>query len=247
MKKFFLFTLLSLFVVNSFAQSNYAPEPRGYRVLVSVFAGPTIDWVQPSTSDYSRIGVAPGFRVGIPVEINLTDRENFYFTTGVQLKFDHTVLNLPERYTILETETSSTNISTIADRHFSRLYLTIPTGVKMKTAISSRNILGFNVGLYHSLFFWGKTFDQFKSKTLSPKFSVTTDNEDDHYAAMFKESLYAGIGYEYKIQHNLRSYFYVNYVFTFTNFFAPNQLNQVSNLPEKALSHGLEFIVGIGL
>ena len=150
--KSFLFTLLSLFVVNSFAQSNYAPEPRGYRVLVSVFAGPTIDWVQPSTSDYSRIGVAPGFRVGIPVEINLTDRENFYFTTGVQLKFDHTVLNLPERYTILETETSSTNISTIADRHFSRLYLTIPTGVKMKTAISSRNILGFNVGLYHSLF-----------------------------------------------------------------------------------------------
>ncbi|HNY62445.1 MAG TPA: outer membrane beta-barrel protein [Bacteroidales bacterium] len=246
MKKFFLLTVLSLLVINSFAQSNYAPEPRGYRVLVSVFGGPTIDWLQPKTTDYSRVGIAPGVRVGIPIDINLTDRENFYFSTGLHLKFDHSVIHLPEQYTVFKNDTSSRHFDADADRHFSHLYLTLPTGIKMKVAANSRNIFGFNAGLYHSLYIWGKTFDQFESDKLNKEFSITTSKKDDHYAAMFKESLYAGIGYEYKIKNNLRTYCYMNYVFTFTNFFAPNQLNVYGNA-EKALSHGLEFIVGIGL
>jgi hypothetical protein len=64
---------------------------------------------------------------------------------------------------------------------------------------------------------------------------------------MFKESLYAGIGYEYRIKSNLRAYAYANYVFTFTNYFRLDSFNSVNGFKESAMTQGVELIVGIGL
>ena len=242
MKRFVLMLVLIVTTCSLMAQNNYVPPMAPYKVLVSFFAGPTLDWVQPKTLQYELVSPSLGYRVGVPIEINLTERENFYFSTGFHVKFENTVLRFPEKYDIL-----NDNISVTTNRYYSNYYLTIPTGIKMKVAISPRSMLGLNLGLYHSLFLSGKTYDKFKLNSISTDYSITTSKVDNKYGAMFKESAYGGIGYEFKINPNLRAYIYANYVLTFTNFFAPNSINRVNLQKESALSQGVELLVGIGL
>jgi len=240
MKRFVLMLVLIVTTCSLMAQNNYVPPTKPYKVLVSFFAGPSLDWVQPKTIQYELVAPSLGFRVGVPVEINLTDRENFYFTTGFHVKFENSVLQLPEKYEII-------NYDVITKRYYSNFYLTIPTGIKMKVAISPKSMLGLNLGLYHSLFLSGKTYDKFNINSYSTDYAITTNKVDNKYGAMFKESAFGGIGYEFKINPNLRAYVYANYVMTFTNFFAPNSLNSVNLQKESAISQGIELLVGIGL
>ncbi len=243
MKKSVLVATLLIVTWCSFAQNNYVPPAKPYKVLVSVFAGPTLDWVQPSTVNYALVSPSLGARVGIPVDINLTDEENYYFSTGVHMKFDNTLLTFPEQYPF-----QNYVDTVITTRNYSAFYLTIPTGIKLKTNTFGKSVVGLNLGLYHSFFISGKTYDSFKINTLSSdQYSVTTTRKDNVYSAMFKESVYAGIGYEYRIKSNLRAYAYANYVFTFTNYFRLDSFNSVSGLKESAITQGVELIVGIGL
>ena len=240
MKRIALILVLIVYTCSMMAQNNYGPTNNPYKVLVSFFAGPSLDWVQPKTLEYELVAPSLGFRVGVPIEINLTERENFYFSTGFHVKFENSVLQLPETYDII-----NYNVST--KRYYSNYYLTIPTGIKMKVAISPKSMLGLNLGLYHSLFLSGKTYDRFNINSYSTDYAITTNKVDNKYGAMFKESAYGGIGYEFKINPNLRAYVYANYVLTFTNFFAPNSSNRVNLEKESALSQGIELLVGIGL
>ena len=245
MKKNLLLFVLVFGTIIVMAQNNYVPQDKPNRILVSVFAGPTLDWVQPSTVEYELKSPSLGARVGIPVEINLNQEEHYYFATGLYLKFDQTSLKFPEKYSILNVvDTVTTN------RYYSALYLTIPTGIKIKTSTFKKSVFGLNLGLYHSFFISGKTYDSFTIDGLSSEpdyYSVTTAKIDNKYCAMFKESVYGGIGYEYKIKPNLRAYVYANYVFTFTNFFNPNLLNSINQQKESAITQSVELIVGIGL
>lgn len=245
MKRFVLMLVLIVTTCSLMAQNNYVPPTKPYKVLVSFFAGPALEWVQPKTVGYDLVAPSLGFRAGVPIEINLTERENFYFTTGIHVKFEHSSLTLPEKYELLA-GTPSVIVNT--NRKYSNFYLSIPTGIKMKVAISPKSMLGLNLGLYHSLFLSGKTYDEFNLSNISTTdYSITTNLVDNKYGAMFKESGFGGIGYEYKINPNLRAYVYANYVLTFTNFFAPNSMNSVNLQKESAISQGVELLVGIGL
>lgn len=183
------------------------------------------------TPQYELVNPSLGGRIGIPIEINLSDGENYYFTTGIHVKYENTVLSLPEKYTILNGD-----VSLLANRYYSNFYITLPTAIKLKASISRNNVLGLNVGLYHSLFLSGKTYDKFELGNLETDYSITTNKKENKYSAMFKESLFAGFGYEYKIKPNLRTYIYANYVLTFSNFFSPNAVNRV-NSKENTLFH----------
>lgn len=245
MKKNLFVLVLILGAFSLMAQNNFVPQPSPKRVLVSVFAGPTLDWVQPSTVEYELITPSLGARVGIPLEIDLNKEAHYYFATGIYLKWDQTQLRFPEHYSILNVVDTVTT-----SRYFSAFYFTIPTGIKIKTSTFKKSVFGLNLGLYHSFFIAGKSYDSFKIDGLSSEpdyYSVTTSKIENKYCAMFKESVYGGIGYEYMIKPNLRAYVYANYVFTFTNFFNPNLFNSINQQKERAITQSVELIVGIGL
>lgn len=246
MKRKLLVLMFIFGAISLIAQNIFVPQPTPKRVLVSVFAGPTLDWVQPSTVEYELNTPSLGARVGIPLEIDLNKEAHYYLATGVYLKWDQTSLRFPESYSILNVvDTVTTN------RYYSSFYLTIPTGIKIKTSTFKKSVFGLNLGLYHSFFISGKSYDSFKLDGLSSLepdyYSVTTSEIENKYCAMFKESVYGGIGYEYMIKPNLRAYIYANYVLTFTNFFNPNLFNSINQQKEQAITQSVELIVGIGL
>ena len=64
--------------------STFVKDPGfGSRVNFGVTFAPTIEWMYPHTEGYEKNGVIMGMRYGINLNVNLTERKNFYFSTGV--------------------------------------------------------------------------------------------------------------------------------------------------------------------
>ncbi len=79
-KQLFTMLLLLLLGANVTAQSK--------RVNIGITVGPSIDWLTPKNDQYNGGGVVAGLRYGVPVNVNLTGDENYYFSTGIV--FQHT-------------------------------------------------------------------------------------------------------------------------------------------------------------
>lgn len=197
----------------------------GSRVNFGLTFAPTISWMYPHTEGYDNDGVIMGMRYGVNLNLNLTNRKNFYFSTGVfgehaggKMKF---LDNIPIGSIIIAD-------STPTQRTYRTIYLTIPTMITMKTNSINNFFICGNAGFLHG-------FNLYSTKTDSYLFGEETwsrEKQTSDEVALFKESFIVGFGFEYSVTPTMRAGVMVNYTQSLTNYFkgkgkAQNSLSQL--------------------
>ena len=206
--------------------STYIKDPcNGGRINVGVTVAPSFDWMYDHTEGYQKNGVALGIRYGVNLNINLTKRKSFYFSTGLfaehrggKMEF---LDNIPiGNFFIAE--------NTHTQRTYRSIYLTVPTMITLKTGSINNFFICGNAGLLHSLNLKASNIDSYLigDETWSRK--QVPSNE----AALLRESFIAGLGFEYSVTRNMRAGLSVNYIQGITNYFkgkgrAQNALSKV--------------------
>ena len=207
----------------------------GKRVTLGVAFGIGPGWLNPRTDSVKRAGIVNTMRYGIPLDINFTTKNNYYFTTGVffshsggKLRFVDDIENVG----VVETV-----------RHYNAIYLSLPTGIKLKTPSMKGFVVAAQFGFLHSFRLTAKASDQYEAmgeKVTSNKYMYTKET------AWFREAGYIGLGMEYVIKDDFRLYFYATYDHTFVNFFGSKaEPNLLSGNAMRATAGNVEFMVGI--
>ena len=221
----------------------------GHRINFSLAFAPTIDWMFPASNGMERNGTTIGMRYGVGINVNLTKRKNFYASSGIfmeqlggKLKFiDNILIPISVENIVLNT--------TEIQRNYQAYYLTIPLGVTLKTnSIHNFFIVG-NVGLYNSLRLSAFNADTYTFKnwqTGEPEYWSRQRVKSDE-VALFKESIYGGLGVEYSITRNFRAGLTVIYVHSLTNYFKGNgnAQNNFTHENQKAKLGYLEIALNI--
>ena len=235
MKKLYLTIFLIIFGAALWAQST---NPAGRRVTVGLSFGPSIDWLSPKTDNYQGDGIKIGVKYGIPVDINFTKQANYYFSTGLFFSHNGGKLKFMDN-TILDSNT----YSVLMNRSYSATYLIIPTGIKLKTPSFKNFVFAGNFGLSHGFLLKGKKLDQCK---IGDRDIVDPKKVNYKELLFFKESVYVGVGVEYIIKDDFRANFFINYNYTFTNFFSGKALNEYyGNIKEKGNLGSIDFVFGV--
>ena len=232
MKAKILIALFCSFGLLSMAQSNFTAY--GKKIVVGIVVGPSFDWMSAKNENVNKKGVVMGVRCGIPLDINLTADENYYISTGIMFNYTggkHVISSNILDNTILDTYEVT--------RKYRASYVTLVSGVKLKTPSFSNCVIVGNAGLYHSFFLSGSVTDSYNF------LKVETTEKTTKYkgAAFFRESVYAGLGFEYIIKDNLKVNMFVNYTYTFTNFFNKNAVIR-GNERMKGNLNGVEILFG---
>ena len=201
---------------------------------------PTIAWMYPHTEGYDKDGAIMGMRYGVNLNVNLSKRKNFYFSTGVfaehtggKMKF---MDNIPVgSYFIAD--------STPTQRTYRSIFLTIPTMITMKTNSINNFFICGNAGLLHG-------FNLYATNTDSYLFGETLwsrEKQTSQECALFKESFIVGIGFEYSVTPTMRAGVMVNYTQSFTNYFKGkgNAQNSLSKLDQRANLGCVEIALNI--
>jgi len=204
--------------------------PHGKRVILGLMVGSGADWITPRNEKFTTNGGYANLSYGIPVDINFTTGQYYYFSTGVM--FHH--LGGKLKFNLYD-DNSPTD-SVVTNRLYRSIYLTIPTGVKLKTPQFKNFVFGVNFGLYHSFLLSAKSIDKYSIGNTDHK---TTNSPYVKQMAIFREAGYLGIGGEYIIKGEFRTFVYINYAYTFTNFFSRNNI-----LKEKGNVNSVEVILG---
>lgn len=223
-KQYLLGTLFILFLfTQAFAQQ---PQPfvskdngEGAKLNIGICFAPTFNWMYPGIESYQPAGVVTNYRTGINLNINLTHGKNFYVSTGIQFEQLGGKMSFRDKIDIPGiTITDGTQII----RTYRAQYLTIPTAITLKTnSIHDFYVCG-NIGLYNSLLLKAYNIDKYF-------FSPDGNEENREYwsrerkpskeTSIFKQSAFAGIGLEYAVTKNFRTGLYINYAYTYTNYF----------------------------
>lgn len=229
------FILMVLSIGYTTAQQDKSAEdsivpPHGKRVILGLTVGSGFDWIMPRNEKFNPNGGYANLSYGIPVDINFTTGQFYYFSTGVM--FHH--LGGKLKFNLYD-DNSPTD-SVVTNRLYRSIYLTIPTGVKLKTPQFKNFVFGVNFGLYHSFLLSAKSIDKYSIGNTDHK---TTNSPYVKQMAIFREAGYLGIGGEYIIKGEFRTFVYINYAYTFTNFFSRN-----NQLKEKGNVNSIEVIAG---
>lgn len=224
-------------------KAKHTPNNFGKRYCVGVIFGPGIDWLQPKTIDYTRDKTVFNFRAGVTLDINFTHDTYYYFTTGVLFNYDGGRMQFKDYATI-----DSTFTLAHINRKYQAYYLTIPTGIKLKTPNFGNFVIAANFGLYHSFLLSSSLKDKISIEAAGE--IVDIDPSRIGHAKTkplwIREAVYAGLGLEYIIRDNFRAFFYTNFSHTFTNFFNGKKCaNTHSGEKEIAKLNSVEFIVGL--
>ncbi len=215
-------------------QYEYSGESR--RVTLGVAFGMGMDWLNPQVDELERNGSVFGMKYGIPIDVNFTSTDNYYFTTGIF--FNHSGGKLK-----FKTAFNDGKDTLPTERKFQSIYLTIPTGIKLKTPSMKNFVIATNFGLYHSFRLSGKASDKFTQNN-EPQEQKKHDYTRE--TSLFREAAYIGLGVEYIIKDDFRTYLYIIYAHTFTNYFNPKYShNLVTGDKDKAALGNLEFQLGI--
>jgi hypothetical protein len=193
--------------------STYIKDPgNGSRINFGVTFAPTISWMYDHTPGYEKDGVASGMRYGLNLNVNLTRKKNFYFSTGLFAEHCGGKMTFLDNVPVGAIGIAD---STPTRRTYRSIYLTIPTGVTLKTNSINNFFICGNAGLMHSFNLKASSTDKytFGDEVWSRQ---TIDSQE---AALFKEAFYIGTGFEYSLTANTRVGMMVNYVQTFTNYF----------------------------
>ena len=231
-----LFTILGiiLLVFNVLAQSNEPAKPR--KLNVGITGGPSIDWLTQKNDHYDKGGIILGVRYGVTLDINLTNDENYYVTTGV--KIEHT--GGKEKYKFFHDNFLGENV--LYSKKYSAIFLCIPTGIKLKTPSFNNFVIAGNAGLSHAFALNSK--EKIRIQGESGMLNLNKVEYKDN--SFFKESLFAGLGLEYIIKDNFRVNLMINYNYTFTNYHNRKALSVFDARERlKANPSAVEFIFGL--
>ena len=193
--------------------ATFIKDPcQGSRLNFGLTFAPSFGWMYPSTAGYEKDGIVMGARYGVNLNVNLTEKKSYYFSTGLFVEHCGGKMRFLDRIPIGSLVIAD---STLTKRTYRSIYLTIPTAITLKTGSINNFFVCGNLGLLHS----------FNMKSTNTD-SYIIDNElwsrqkqDSQEAAMLKESLIAGVGFEYSVTPNMRAGVMVNYVHGITNYF----------------------------
>lgn len=255
-RHFLLFTIvLCAATAVSFAQVPGTPPPPapgkmsntfikdpgfGSRINFGLTYAPTISWMYNHTEGYDNNGVVMGMRYGINLNINLTPRKNYYFSTGLfaehcggKMKF---LDNIPIGSLFIAD-------STPTQRTYRSVYLTVPTGITLKTNSINNFFVCGNIGLMHSFNLKATNTDSY----ILGGETWSRETQDSQEAALFKESFFAGIGFEYSVTRTMRAGVMINYVQSVTNYFKGkgNAQNSLSGVDQRANLGCVEIALNI--
>jgi len=249
--KSFCFSAFLLFCFSaSFAQktSTATPISEGKKVFYGVSVGPTIDWFAPTINGLERTIVKGGMIAGLNLDINLSKQNLFYFSTGVFVRYLQGEFSFTNRYDFMM-DTNQYIHEGSAIRTIQTTYLTIPTGFKFRTIPFNNCVFVGKLGLYHNFRIMGTQYDDFllRNTDATKKYFITTEKlkNSETDAALFAESGYIGLGFEYVLKNNFRVFTNVDYSCQFNYFNAKAK----SNIPEaprfKSIVHSLHIVLGI--
>lgn len=230
-------------------------ELEARRVVVGITFGPSFNWMNWKNHKAAPLGyersahesVKLGLRYGVNLDIDLTKSKNFYVSTGVLIEHTGGSLNFNDNIYLVDKTLDNTNI----DRKYKSIYFTIPTAVTLRTPSFNHFIIGGNIGFYHSFNLYSRYQSRFQIDPTAREIDketinyVTTDWAKDNETALFKESIFAGIGFEYVIKRHLRGKLYVNYAQSLNNYFSKNAKNSRTGVQEKAAIGTVEILFGL--
>lgn len=207
--------------------STYIKDPcNGGRINLGITVAPSFDWMYDHTEGYQKNGVALGLRYGLNLNINLTKKKSFYFSTGIFAEHRGGKMEFLDNIPVEALGIIASNTHT--QRTYRSIYLTIPTMITLKTGSINNFFICGNAGLLHSLNLKASNIDSYlwggevwsRQRVLSEE------------AALLRESFIAGLGFEYSISRNTRVGLSVNYIQGITNYFkgkgkAQNSLTKV--------------------
>ena len=226
MKKSILFSAVFVAVAwfSAYAQESPLPKAQrpsatyikdpgfGSRLNFGITFAPTIGWMYDHTPDYEKDGAVMGMRYGVNLNVNLTPRKNFYFSTGLFVEHCGGKMRFLDNIPVGEFGIAP---STQTKRTYRSIYLTIPTAVTLKTnSINNFYVCG-NVGLMHGFNLKATQEDSYILKDEL----WSREKVDSQEAALIKESFLAGVGFEYAVTPNMRAGVMLNYVQGVTNYF----------------------------
>lgn len=221
--------------------STYIKDPGiGSRVNFGVTFAPTINWMYDHTAGYEKNGVIMGMRYGLNLNINLTPKKNFYFSTGIFAEHAGGKMKFLDNIPIGSLGIAD---STLTQRTYRSIYLTIPTAITMKTnSINNFYICG-NIGLMHGFNLNASNIDSyFFDEELWSRERVSSEE-----AALFKESFFAGVGFEYAVTPTMRAGVMINYTQGITNYFKGKgqARNGLSGVDQRANLGSVEIALNI--
>lgn len=236
-------------------RTDHYNEQEGHRVVFGVTFGPTLNWMnwknhKAAPEGYERSvkgGVRLGLRYGVNMDIDLTKSKNYYVSTGILIEHTGGSLSFFEKLNL-----TNEPIYRDIDRGYKSIYFTIPTAITLRTPSFSHFIICGNVGLYHSFNLYSRYQSRFQIDPAARDTDkesinyVTTDWAKDNEVALFKESVFAGIGFEYVIKRNLRGKLHINYAQSLNNYFSKNAKNSHNpQIQEKAAIGTVEILLGL--
>lgn len=225
------------------AKAKHNASGQGRRFTVGVAFGPGIDWLQPKTKDYNRDGAVFNFRAGVNFDVNFTQATYYYFSTGLFFHYDGGRLAFRDFATI-----DSIPMAADISRRYKAYYLTIPTGIKLKTPDFNNFVIAANFGMYHSFLLSSSVKDKVSIEAAGEMVEISPERigHAETRPLKIREAIYAGLGLEYIIRGDFRAFFYANFSHTFTNFFNGQKCwNGISGEREIAKLNSVEFIVGL--
>lgn len=198
---------------NARMSSTYIKDPcNGGRINFGITFGQAFDWMYDHTEGYEKNGIVIGLRYGLNLNINLTKKKSFYFSTGIFVEHRGGKMefldNIPiGNYFIAE--------NTHTQRTYRATYLTIPTMITLKTGSINNFFICGNAGLFHSFNLKASNIDSYLigDETWSRQ-RVPSDE-----AALLRESFIVGLGFEYSVTRNMRAGLTINYIQGITNYF----------------------------
>ena len=229
-------------------------ELEARRVVFGITFGPTFNWMnwknhKAAPEGYERTSPGAtkiGLRYGVNLDIDLTKSKNFYVSTGILIEHTGGNLNFNENVYLIR-DSLVRNI----DRSYKSIYFTIPTAITLRTPSFSNFIICGNVGFYHSFNLYSRYRSSFQIDPSAEDIEkesinhITTDWLKDNEVALFKESIFAGIGVEYVIKNNLKGKLYINYAQSLNNYFSKNAKNSLTGVQEKAAIGTVEVLFGL--
>ncbi len=221
----------------------------GHKLNFGLSFAPTIDWMFPSTTGFERSGSSFGMRYGLNINVNLTLRKNYYVSTGFMIERLGGKMKFIDNIAFPIPIDSFTVTTTGIDRHYKAHYLTIPLGVTLKSKSLRNFFVVGNFGLYNSILLRASNSDTYTFsnwQTGEPEY-WTKQSTPSSETALFKESAYAGLGFEYSITKNCRAGVTVNYAHSLTNYFKGrgNAQNNFTHEDQNAKLGYLELVFNI--
>ena len=214
-------------------------EEGSHKALYGIYLGPTIDWFAPTSNALNYKTAKAGLIAGAIVDVNLVPKDILYFTTGVLARYIQGDVSFDNQYNLNNNDTIVTTVRT-----YQTTYLTIPTGVKFRTNPLNNCIFLGKLGLYHNFKLAGKQFDNFSLSGEDDEYYITTKKKNNEDAALFAESGYVGLGFEYVFQKNLRVFANLDYSCQF-NYFNSKAMSNISNARFKTIVHSLHITFGV--